>query len=284
MRILITGARGQLGQALQLTLSGEDLILKNLPEFDLTQSDSESQIVAARPSVILHVGAYTNVDGAEREPDRAMAVNAQGTTFVARAAATLNARLIYVSTDYVFDGTKSIPYREEDVPHPINVYGQSKRAGEIAALTGCPNTLVVRTAWLYGHAGNNFVKTIVRLAAVKPFLEVVGDQRGCPTNADDLALALKDLLTSDLRGICHVTNTGDCTWHEFAEAIVSLMDLSTPVHPITTAQAGRLARRPAYSVLAQGRLGTVRTLLPDWQDALARFMRHAPRLASTPNY
>ncbi|MBU6480178.1 MAG: dTDP-4-dehydrorhamnose reductase [Nitrospirae bacterium] len=283
MRILITGARGQLGQALQLTLSGEDLILKNLPEFDLTQSDSESQIVAARPSVILHVGAYTNVDGAEREPDRAMAVNAQGTTFVARAAATLNARLIYVSTDYVFDGTKSIPYREEDVPHPINVYGQSKRAGEIAALTGCPNTLVVRTAWLYGHAGNNFVKTIVRLAAVKPFLEVVGDQRGCPTNADDLALALKDLLTSDLRGICHVTNTGDCTWHEFAEAIVSLMDLSTPVHPITTAQAGRLARRPAYSVLAQGRLGTVRTLLPDWQDALARFMRHAPRLASTTN-
>lgn len=283
MRILITGARGQLGQALQLALSGEDLVLKDLPEFDLTQSDSESQIVAARPSVILHVGAYTNVDGAEREPDRAMAVNAQGTTFVARAAATLNARLIYVSTDYVFDGTKSIPYREEDVPHPINVYGQSKRAGEIAALTGCPNTLVVRTAWLYGYAGNNFVKTIMRLAAVKPFLEVVGDQRGCPTNADDLALALKDLLTSDLRGICHVTNTGDCTWHEFAEAIVSLMDLSTPVRPITTAQAGRLARRPAYSVLAPGRLGTVRTLLPDWQDALARFMRHTPRLASTPN-
>lgn len=283
MRILITGARGQLGQALQQALSGEDLILKNLPEFDLTQSGSESQIVAARPSVILHVGAYTNVDGAEREPDRAMAVNAQGTTFVARAAATLNARLIYVSTDYVFDGTKSIPYREEDVPHPINVYGQSKREGEIAALTGCPNTLVVRTAWLYGHAGNNFVKTIKRLAAEKPFLEVVGDQRGCPTNADDLALALKDLVTSELRGICHVTNTGDCTWHEFAAAIVGLMDLSTPVRPITTAQAGRLARRPAYSVLAQERLCTVHDPLPHWQDALVRFMGRAPGLASTPS-
>jgi dTDP-4-dehydrorhamnose reductase len=280
MRILITGAQGQLGHALQQALPGEDLILKNLPEFDLTQSDSESQIVAARPSVILHAGAYTNVDGAEREPDRAMAVNAQGTSFVARAAATLNARLIYVSTDYVFDGTKSTPYREEDVPHPINVYGQSKRAGEIAALTGCPDTLVVRTAWLYGHAGSNFVKTIMRLAVEKPFLEVVGDQRGCPTNADDLALVLKDLLTSDLRGICHVANTGDCTWHEFAEAIVGLMGLSIPVRPITTAQMQRPARRPAYSVLAQGRLGKVRALLPPWKDALARFMKEAPHLAS----
>jgi len=187
-----------------------------------------------------------------------------------------------VSTDYVLDGTKSTPYREEDVPHPINVYGQSKREGKIAALTGCPNTLVVRTAWLYGHAGSNFVKTIMRLAGEKPFLEVVGDQRGCPTNADDLASALKDLVTSDLRGICHVTNTGDCTWHEFAEAIVSFMGLSIPVRPITTAQMGRPARRPAYSVLAQGRLGTVRALLPHWKDALARFMKTAPHLASTP--
>ena len=283
MRILITGARGQLGHALQQTLSGENLILKDLPEFDLTQSDSESQIVAARPSVILHAGGYTNVVGAEREPDRALAVNAQGTSFVASAAAALNARLIYVSTDYVFDGTKATPYREEDVPHPINVYGQSKHEGEISALTGCSDTLVVRTAWLYGHAGNNFVKTIMRLASEKPFLEVVGDQRGCPTNADDLALVLKDLLTSDMRGICHVTNTGDCTWYEFAKAIVRFMDLSTPVRPITTAHAGRLAKRPAYSVLAQGRLGTIRALLPPWQDALARFMRHAPRLASAPS-
>jgi dTDP-4-dehydrorhamnose reductase len=280
MRILITGAQGQLGHALQQALSGEDLILKDLPEFDLTRSDSESQIVAARPAVILHVGAYTNVDGAEREPDRALAVNAQGTAFVARAAATINARLIYLSTDYVFDGTQTTPYHEEDVPHPVNVYGQSKRAGEIAALTGCPNTLVIRTAWLYGHAGNNFVKTIMRLAGEKPFLDVVADQRGCPTNADDLALALKDLFASDLRGICHVTNTGDCTWHEFAEAIVNRMGLSIPVRPITTAQAGRLAKRPAYSVLAPGRLGAVRTLLPHWQDALARFMKEVPHPAS----
>ena len=280
MRILITGARGQLGHALQQALSGEDLILKDLPEFDLTTADCESRIVAARPSVILHAGAYTNVDGAEREPDRAMAVNAQGTSFVARAAATINARLIYLSTDYVFDGSQMIPYREDDVPHPINVYGRSKREGEIAALTGCPDTLVVRTAWLYGHAGSNFVKTIMRLAGEKPFLEVVGDQRGCPTNADDLALALRDLLSSDLRGICHVTNTGDCTWHQFAEAIITFMNLSTPVRSITTAQAGRLAARPPYSVLGQDRLGTVRTPLPPWQDALARYVQAAPYVTS----
>jgi len=147
-------------------------------------------------------------------------------------------------------------------------------------LTGCPNTLVVRTAWLYGHAANNFVKTIMRLAGEKPFLEVVADQRGCPTNADDLALVLKDLVASDLQGICHATNTGDCTWHEFAEAIVSFMGLSTPIRPITTAQAGRLAKRPSYSVLAQGRLSTVRMPLPHWKDALARFMNATSHLAS----
>ena len=254
MRILITGAQGQLGQALQQALSGEELILKDLPEFDLAHSDSESQIVAARPSVILHVGAYTNVDGAEREPVRAMTVNAQGTILVTRAAATLNARLIYLSTDYVFDGTKSTPYREEDVPHPINVYGQSKREGEIAALTGCRNTLVVRTAWLYGHAGNNFVKTIMRLAVEKPFLEVVGDQRGCPTNADDLALALKDLLTSDLRGICHVTNTGDCSWHEFAEACRQLHGSLDP----GSSHYDRSGRTPCKASCLQRHNGTNR--------------------------
>ena len=280
MRILITGAQGQLGHALQQALAGDDLILKDLPDFDLTQADCEFQIVTACPSVILHVGAYTNVDGAEKEPDRAMAVNMQGTIYVARAAATLNARLIYVSTDYVFDGTQATPYREEDLPHPINVYGESKWAGEIAALAGCPNTLVVRTSWLYGHVGSNFVKTMMKLASEKPFLEVVGDQRGCPTNADDLALALKDLITSDLHGICHVTNRGDCTWHEFAETIVSLMGLSTPVRPITTEQMGRRARRPPYSVLDPGRLSTVRALLPHWKEALVRFVKETPRLAS----
>lgn len=282
MRVLITGAQGQLGTALQQALSGHELILKDLPEFDLTTSDSQNQIITTRPGAILHVGAYTNVDGAEREPGLARAVNVQGTTSVARAAAALGARLIYISTDYVFDGLKTSPYTEEDEPRPLNVYGATKREGEIAALELNPDTLVVRTAWLYGRHGQNFVKTIMRLATEKPQLDVVADQRGCPTNAEDLACVLRDLLMSDLRGVCHVTNTGDCTWHEFAEAIIRFMGISTPVRPMSTAQAGRLAKRPAYSVLSCERLGTARAPLRHWKDALADFMAHIPRLASSP--
>lgn len=279
MRILITGAQGQLGKALQEALAGEELILKDLPDFDLTDPTCEEQIRTARPDVILHVGAYTNVDGAEREPDRAKAVNVQGTAFVARAAEDLKAKLIYVSTDYVFDGRKTSPYTEDDTPCPLNVYGMSKYEGEQAALKLCRNTLVIRTAWLYGATGNNFVKTIMRLAGEKPLLEVVADQRGCPTYADDLAQAMKKLLVSDVQGLCHATNSGDCTWHEFAEAIVRQMGMPTIVRPITTAQAGRPAKRPAYSVLSQDRLARICGPLPHWRDALGRFMKHLPHLA-----
>ena len=280
MRILITGAQGQLGTALQQILADDDLVLKDLPDFDLSDSACENQIVSARPEVILHAGAYTNVDGAEREPDRAKAVNVRGTTHVARAAQTLQARLIYFSTDYVFDGEKKTPYLEEDPPRPLNQYGLSKYEGEQAALTLCKNTLVVRTAWLYGQAGQNFVKTIMRLANEKPTLEVVADQRGCPTYADDLAWSIKQLLASEMRGTCHVTNGGDCTWHEFAQAIVGQMGMKTTVLPITTAQAGRLARRPAYSVLSTERVAKHCSPLPHWREALRRFMNRVPHLAS----
>ena len=278
MRILITGARGQLGTEFQQAFAGDELILKDLPAFDLTDPACEQQVIAARPDAILHVGAYTNVDGAEREPDRARAVNVQGTMYVARAAETVHARLIYVSTDYVFDGLKTSPYTEADAPHPLNVYGLSKYEGERAALELCRNTLVVRTAWLYGVAGHNFVKTIMRLANEKPVLEVVVDQRGCPTSAEDLAKVLRTLVPNKVCGLMHVTNSGDCTWHGLAEAIVRQMGLSTVVRPISTAQAGRLARRPAYSVLAQERLATLGQPLPHWQEALARYMKRVTPL------
>src|SRR5215510_13014090 len=280
MRILITGAKGQLGTALQQVLADDDLVLKDLPDFDLSDSACEDQIVSARPEVILHAGAYTNVDGAEREPDRAKVVTTRGTMQVARAAQTLHARLIYFSTDYVFDGEKNSPYSEEDTPHPLNQYGLSKYEGEQAALTLCKNTLVVRTAWLYGQGGMNFVKTIMRLAHEKATLEVVADQRGCPTYADDLARAIKQLLAGNMRGICHVTNSGDCTWHEFAQAIVQQMGMKTTVLPITTTQAGRLAKRPLYSVLSTERFAKHCSPLPHWRDALTRFMKRVPHLAS----
>ena len=280
MRILITGANGQLGSALQRTLSIEDLTLKDLPEFDLADAACGIHIREAHPEIILHVGAYTNVDQAEREPERAYAVNAKGTRWVAEVAQAIKARLIYVSTDYVFDGTKSSPYNEQDTPHPLNHYGRSKYEGEQAVLSLCQNSLVVRTAWLFGHEGNNFVKTIMRVAQERPVLEVVADQRGCPTYAEDLAQALSHLALSDLRGICHVTNSGHCSWYELAQAIVRLTGAGVAVHPITTAQAARLAKRPPYSVLSHERFATQYSSLPEWQDALARFLRHVSHAVS----
>jgi len=279
-RILVTGAQGQLGSALRSVLPAETLILKDLPEFDLTAPSCEEQIVQARPHVVLHAAAYTNVDGAERDPDQARAINAAGTAAVARAAQRVGSRLIYISTDYVFDGAKDTPYTEDDPTNPLNMYGRSKREGEAAAAEHCEDCLIVRTAWLYGHGGKNFVKTIIQLAGERPTLEVVADQRGCPTFADDLARALSDLIPSRLTGICHVTNGGSSTWYEFAETIVRLVGGTSVVRPISTVQSQRPAKRPQYSVLGYGRLGLVRAPLPDWRDALDRFTRQIRSSAS----
>lgn len=272
MRILITGADGQLGQELQRVLAGHFLLPCTRPEFDLLSADAERQVLDAGPEVVIHAAAYTDVDGAEREPDLALAVNALGTERIARAAAACGARLIYLSTDYVFDGQKTTPYAESDAPNPLNAYGRSKLQGERVALAQCLGTLVVRTSWLYGARGKNFVTTITRLAAEQPELRVVADQCGCPTYARDLAGALARLLELDLQGIVHATGNGDCTWHEFACAIVSQMGLATPVWPISTTEAHRLARRPPYSVLSNEKLAELRIRLPHWKDALAQFM------------
>ncbi len=283
MRILITGANGQLGHELVRVLRGHDLVLADLPAFDLLKPDAERFIRDARPDLVIHAAAYTDVDGAEREPALAMAVNAEGTELVARGAASIGARLIAISTDYVFDGRSSIPYDEQDAPSPLGVYGRSKYEGERLALRSCPNTLIVRTSWLYGLHGKNFVKTIMRLAAERPELRVVADQRGSPTHAGDLAEALAHLTMVPLRGVAHATGAGDCTWYEFASEIVTLMGLSVPVHPITTAEARRAAFRPAYAVLKNRVLAGVGITLPHWKDALERFIKSAqtaPLIAS----
>ena len=272
MRILITGANGQLGRELQRALRGHTVIHAVLPEFDLLKTDVESHILAARPDVVVHLAAYTDVDGAEREPDKAMAVNAEGTERVAKAVDKAGARLIYLSTDYVFDGRKTSPYVETDKPNPVNAYGRSKLEGELRALACCPNTLIVRSAWLYGAYGKNFVNTIIQLASKQPALRVVADQRGSPTYAGDLAVALIRVLDMDSRGIVHAAGAGDCTWYEFACAIISLMRGTVPVHPITTAEAGRAAPRPPYSVLANRVLAEAGVTLPHWKEALSRYM------------
>jgi len=280
MRILITGADGQLGHELQRVLSRHELIRCIYPTFDLLKPEVERFIIDAHPDVVIHAAAYTDVEGAEREPALAMAVNAEGTERVARAAASLGARLIAISTDYVFDGQKRAPYDEQDKPNPLGSYGRSKWEGERAALHTCPDTVIVRTSWLYGLHGKNFVKTIMRLAVEQPELRVVADQRGCPTHAGDLAEALARLTTVPLRGVAHATGSGDCTWYEFAREIVMLMGRQVPVHSITTAEANRVASRPPYAVLGNRVLAGVGITLPHWKDALARFMRDVQAVAS----
>ncbi len=283
MRILITGSAGQLGRELCRVLAHETVIPKDLPNFDFTWSGIEEQISEACPDVIIHAGAYTDVNGAERETDLAMAVNVRGTEQVAKAAARVGARIFYISTDYVFDGTKNVPYRERDKPHPINQYGLSKWKGEQAVLASGAKSLIVRTAWLYGYVGKNFVKSIVRAAQSEPVLKVVNDQRGCPTHAGDLASAVAFLLSRDVEGVMHVTNQGQCTWYEFAVAIVREMGLNIPVVPISTEQAGRLAKRPHDSVLSQGQLISLGLVLPQWGQALAQLVKvtHLPLATHT---
>lgn len=273
MRILITGADGQLGHELQRTLSVHDLILGIYPTFDLLKPEIESFVTDACPDVVIHAAAYTNVEQAEQEPDVAMSVNADGTERVARAVSKIGARLICLSTDYVFDGQKGAPYEETDPTNPLNAYGRSKLEGERRALAYCPNTLIIRTAWLYGLHGNNFVKTIMQRAVEQKELRIVADQRGCPTHAGDLATAIAQVVKVDLRGIAHATGSGSCTWHEFASKIVALMGVAIAVRPITTEEARRTAIRPPYTVLANRILAQLGITMPHWEDALVRFMQ-----------
>jgi dTDP-4-dehydrorhamnose reductase len=272
MRITITGADGQLGRELQSAFPNDVIVGLVWPAFDLLKPDAEAQILATEPDVVIHGAAYTNVDQAEKEPDVAMAVNAQGTARVARAAARAGARLVYISTDYVFDGTKRSPYDESDEPHPLGVYGRSKHEGERQALAACTNALVVRTSWLYGRHGTNFVKSIMRFARERSELRVVDDQRGSPTHAGDLAAIVAELIGRNVSGIAHAAGDGDCTWYEFASEIVAEMGVRIPVHPISTAEANRLAPRPAYSVLGKGVLEREGLSLPHWKAALTRFI------------
>ncbi len=275
MRILLTGANGQLGRALCKTFGYESVIPKDLPDFDLTHPNVEEEIIESAPDLIIHAGAYTDVDGAEREPDLAMAVNTKGTESIARAAVRLGSRLIYISTDYVFDGMQHIPYREDDRPCPINRYGLSKWKGEQAVLTSGVRALIIRTAWLYGRGGKNFVTSIMRAAQSEPVLKVVSDQFGCPTYTEDLASAVVSLVEKDVEGVIHVTNRGQCTWYEFAQAIVREMGFDRCVIPISTEQAGRLAKRPPYSVLSSDRLVSLGFVLPNWSLSLKRFIKSA---------
>jgi dTDP-4-dehydrorhamnose reductase len=295
MRVLVTGAGGQLGTDVVDAFSGRvptggrahDLSTGRLglrSPCEVTAADHALLDVAdrdavhtifegVRPDVVIHAGAWTAVDACEGDPDRAYAVNALGTRHVAEAARGAGAHVVYVSTDYVFDGTSTRPYVEWDPPHPMSVYGASKLGGELEL---DPSSTVVRTSWVCGAHGANMVRTVLRLAGHPGPMRFVDDQRGSPTFTADLAGILAVLGTERLPGIFHVTNAGVTSWYEFARAVLETAGHdSTRVEPIATAQLDppRPAPRPANSALDNAALRLMgMALLPDWRDALERLL------------
>lgn len=268
MRVLVTGAGGQLGRDVVSAFDDHDVVGLSRDQLDVGDRDAVfAAVLGLRPQAIVHAAAWTAVDACEGDPDRAFRVNALATRHVAGAAALVDASVLYLSTDYVFDGTSAIPYTEWDTPNPRSVYGRSKHGGETEL---GPRSTIVRTSWLFGANGNNMVKTALRLAAGEQPLRFVADQHGCPTNTCDLASMIRRLVTSRLAGVFHVTNQGATTWWEFVRAVLEAAGHDPErVEPVTTADVPRPAPRPAYSVLdnAALRLQGI-PLLPDWHEPL----------------
>ena len=273
MRVTIFGASGLLGKALVREWSGDTVTALSSPDADIRDSSRVRQIVQeTRPEWIVLSAAYTDVDGCESNAELAFAVNRDGAMNVATAAKEVGARLLFLSSDYVFDGKKTTPYEADDSRNPQSVYGRTKAEAEIKLLALLPDCGIVRTSWLFGLGGKCFPDTILKLAASRPALDVVSDQRGCPTYVVDLARAIVSLCRKSAKGIVHVTNAGDCSWFEFAQQIVQNAGLATTVRPVSSAQMARPAPRPAYSVLSPSRLKALGIEMPSWQDALRRYL------------
>ncbi len=279
MRVTLFGASGLLGHDLVPALTGDhdQLTAFSVEDADLRNHARVRELISdSRPEWILLLAAYTDVDGCESNRDLAFAVNCDGAVNVAEAAREAGSRLLFVSTDYVFDGSKRSPYQTSDARNPASVYGESKARAEERLLEILPEVCIARTSWLFGHGGKCFPATSLKLASTRPEISVVNDQRGSPTFTGDLASALVRLCHASARGIVHVTNSGNCTWYEFAAEIVRMSGLPTAVKPVTTAEFPRPARRPAYSVLSPDSLHAYNIHMPEWKDALRRYLGSAP--------
>ncbi len=279
MKIIITGAQGQLGQELKEVLfkeSKNEVIGLGHQELDVTKLDELKQAAQNNlPEVIVHAAANTNVDQCELDQDSAYLVNALGTRNVAVVASMVGAKLVYLSTDYVFSGKLGRPYIEFDEPDPLNVYGRSKLAGERFVASLCFRYFIIRTSWLYGSHGKNFVQTMLNLGREKDEIAVVNDQVGSPTYTKDLANFISGIIKTELYGIYHASNKGECSWFDFAQEIFNLAGLKhIKVRPVTSKEINRPAPRPAYSVLDNYclRLSDLPGLRP-WPEALADFLR-----------
>jgi dTDP-4-dehydrorhamnose reductase len=273
MRVTIFGSSGLLGKELMREWSGDAVTGLSSRDADIRDAKRVQQVVReTRPEWIALAAAYTDVDGCESNPDLAFAVNRDGAVNVARAAGEIGARLVFLSSDYVFDGEKAIPYETWDVRNPQSVYGRTKAEAEVKLLELMPDCCIARTSWLFGTGGKCFPDTILKLAAGRPALDVVNDQRGCPTYAVDLARAITQLCRKNAKGVVHLTNTGDCTWFQFAQEIVRSAGLTTTVRPVSSQQMARPAPRPGYSVLSPVGLRALGLEMPSWQDALQRYL------------
>lgn len=290
MKLLITGSKGQLGNELSKILASGESELGRLPEqvqgcevtaVDVDELDiTDMAAVGAflqkeRPDVLINCAAMTNVNGCESSQDVAMKVNAIGARNLARSCEQIGCKLVHVSTDYVFAGDGDRPYVEWDICNPQSVYGTSKLLGEQYVRDFCTRYFIVRTAWLYGYVGGNFVKTISKLARERGEVTVVSDQRGNPTNAVDLAYHLVRLATTEEYGVYHCTGTGECSWYDFACEIIQLFGIDAKVKPCTTEEYPTPAKRPSYSSLDNMMLRcTIGDEMRDWKDALKAFVQH----------
>ena len=289
MRVLVTGANGMLGLDLGAMLEGaghevlrtdvgkrEGMEVPDWIPLDITNTEQVQQFVKEhQPDAIFHGAAYTDVDGCERNPDLAYKVNGLGTWNLAAVAAERNIPILYISTDFIFDGKKGTPYTEMDAPNPLGHYGASKLAGERYVAQLCRKHFIVRTSWLFGVQGPNFPRKMLELAQTRKELKVVGDQTGSPTHTRDLCRVAIDLLTkSSLYGTYHVSNKGQCSWFEFAKATLELAGVTgVDVHPIPSDEFPSPTQRPAYSVMRHYSLELQgKDDLPEWKDALREFL------------
>ncbi|CAM3130258.1 dTDP-4-dehydrorhamnose reductase [Sporolactobacillus spathodeae] len=275
-KVLVTGAQGQLGRELTLMLQSKGYKTFGLghAELDITNLAQVRDVFQTiKPDVICHTAAYTAVDKAESDREGAFLVNAYGTRNVAIAAEEIGAKLVYVSTDYVFNGEKEGSYSEFDMPCPLGVYGQSKYAGEQFVHDFHSRYFIARTSWVYGKYGNNFVKTMLKLAETHDQINVVNDQRGCPTYTYDLAEKIIELFETDKYGTYHISNSGNCTWYEFAKAIFEIKGIHIQVNPCTTEEFPRPAKRPRNSNFMHiGLKLNDFNFMETWQKSLVTFL------------
>src|SRR5580700_8295703 len=281
MKVLILGATGLLGKPLMREWSGDEVVGLGSRDVDIRDEARVLEVIkGSHADWIVLAAAYTDVDGCESHPDLAFAVNRDGPANVAQAAKRIGASLLFLSSDYVFDGTKTLPYETQDARNPQSVYGRSKAEAEVRLLDVLPECCIARTSWLFGTGGKCFPDTILKLAASRPTLDVVNDQRGCPTYSVDLSRAIIGLCRNHARGIVHVTNAGDCSWFEFAKEIVKGGGFATEVRPVGSLQMARPAPRPSYSVLSPTRLRSLGIEMPSWRDALRRYLEERPKPTS----